>query len=107
VRGYGFQVAGASRPDTGTTANRAGIGAKVKSEARKPAPWRIGVEMFGEMLPYRDNQASLDLTRTDKWGIPLLHMDAYGRDNERRMIRQAAKDAKKILEAGGFGRLKQ
>lgn len=101
VRGYGFQGGGASRPFTGTTAKRVGIGATVKDNAQQPAPWRFFTAMFGEMLPYYDNYVSLHPTKKDKWGIPQLHIDAHIRDNERKMIVQAAKDVKELLEAGG------
>ncbi|MDU0354987.1 GMC family oxidoreductase [Paraglaciecola aquimarina] len=53
------------------------------------------------MLPYYENYASLHPTKKDKWGIPLLHIDAQIRDNERKMIVQAAKDLKEMLKAGG------
>ncbi|GEA09870.1 GMC family oxidoreductase [Alteromonas sp. KUL49] len=53
------------------------------------------------MLPYWENQASLHPTKKDQWGIPLLHVDAEIKENERKMIKQAAIDAEEILEAGG------
>lgn len=101
LRGYGYQGDGSTRPRKGNSARSAGIGAKVKAEVGRPLPWRIGMGMFGEMLPYYDNQATLHPTKKDKWGIPQLHIDAYGRDNERKMMLQAAKDAKDLLIAGG------
>lgn len=100
-RGYGYQGNGSQRPDTGIAANRAGIGVLEKEKARKPAPWRIGIGMFGEMLPYKENRATLHSIKKDKWGIPLLHLDCEVRENERKMIKQARKDAVEILEAGG------
>lgn len=57
--------------------------------------------MFGEILPYWDNVASLHPHKKDKWGIPQLHIDAHGRENERKMMQQAAKDAAELLKAGG------
>ncbi len=101
VRGYGYQGNGSNRPRAGNTASSAGIGAEAKGRVGAPLPWRIGFGMFGEMLPYFDNQVTLNPTKTDKWGIPLLHIDAHGRENERKMAQQAAKDAEEFLIAGG------
>ncbi|WP_111977580.1 GMC oxidoreductase [Algibacillus agarilyticus] len=106
TRGYGYQTTAGARPSSGNTAKREGIGAKVKAEANQPKPWHFKAFMYGEMLPYYDNQASLHPTKKDKWGIPLLHIDAQVRDNERHMISQAAKDIKEILEVGGCTKIK-
>ena len=57
--------------------------------------------MFGEMLPYADNTVRLHPSKTDKWGIPLAHLDCHIRENERKMIRQAERDAIDLLQAGG------
>lgn len=59
------------------------------------------MSMFGETLPYRDNRATLHAARTDNWGIPLLHLDCHGRENERKMMLRAAQDAEDMLIAGG------
>lgn len=101
IRGYGYQGDGSNRPRKGNNARSVGIGEKVKAEVGTPLPWTIGIGMFGELLPYYDNQVSLHPTKKDKWGIPQLHIDAHGRENERKMMVQAAKDAKEILIAGG------
>ncbi|EWH08811.1 oxidoreductase [Catenovulum agarivorans DS-2] len=101
IRGYGYQATATQRKNTGTTAKRVGIGAEVKAQARQPAPWRFLALMYGEMLPYYDNVASLHPTKTDQWGIPLLHIDATIKENERKQIRQATKDIKEMLEIGG------
>lgn len=100
-RGYGYQGSGVDRPRRGHTGRSAGIGAAAKSAVGEPLPWRFGIGAFCEMLPYYDNQLSLHPTKTDEWGIPVLHIDAHGRENERKMLVQAAKDAEEILIAGG------
>ncbi len=101
VRGYGYQGGGSTRPRTSHTGKKVGIGAAVKEHVGKALPWRMRLIMYGEMLPYIDNRASLHPVKTDDWGMPLLHIDAYGRDNEKKMLVQAAKDAEDILIAGG------
>ncbi|MGJ8691422.1 MAG: GMC oxidoreductase [Thalassotalea sp.] len=106
IRGYGYQTIAVTRPDTGTTAKSEGIGAKVKENAKQVKPWYFKALMYGEVLPYYDNQASLHPTKIDQWGIPQLHIDAKIRDNERKMIEQAAIDVKEILEVGGCTHIK-
>jgi choline dehydrogenase-like flavoprotein len=106
IRGYGFQTVAASRPSSGTTAKKIGIGVEVKAQANQPKPWYFRAFMYGEILPYYENQANLHPTKKDAWGIPQLHIDAQIRDNERKMIKQAAKDIKEILEVGGCNKVK-
>ena len=57
--------------------------------------------MYGEILPYFDNMATLHPTQKDKWGMPILHIDAEVKENERKMVKQAAKDIEEMLIAGG------
>ncbi len=101
VRGYGYQGYGANRPRQQHTGTSAGFGVSAKSAVGTALPWRFGIGAFCEMLPYYDNQLSLHPTKTDNWGIPILHIDAYGRENEHKMLAQAAKDAEEMLIAGG------
>lgn len=101
VRGYGYQATASNRTNSGTTAKQVGIGAEAKENAYKPGPWRFSAFMYGEMLPYYDNTATLHPNKVDKWGIPLLHIDVHIRDNERKMIAQAAKDIKEMLTVTG------
>ena len=101
VRGYGYQATASNRTYSGTAAKRAGIGIEEKNNANQPGPWRFRAFMYGEMLPYYDNTATLHPNKVDKWGIPLLHIDVHIRDNERKMIVQAAKDIKEMLTVCG------
>lgn len=101
VRGYGFQTTAGNRRNTGNNAKREGIGIEVKEQARQPSDWVFMAFMYGEILPYYDNRASLHPTKKDQWGLPLLHIDAAIRENERNMTDQAAKDIEEMLEAGG------
>ncbi|WP_440877093.1 GMC oxidoreductase [Thalassotalea sp. PLHSN55] len=101
IRGYGYQAIAANRTNSGTAAKRAGIGIEAKDSAHQQGPWRFRAFMYGEMLPYYDNTATLHPTKVDKWGIPLLHIDAHIRENERKMIVQAAKDIKEMLTVVG------
>lgn len=101
TRGYGYQATAQHKTNSGTTAKTEGLGVIAKESSRQPGPWRFRAIMYGEMLPYWDNQASLHPSKTDQWGIPLLHIDAEIKGNERKMIKQAAIDIQEMLEVGG------
>ena len=100
TRGYGFQ-GGVTRENWRRGAWQAGVGAEYKAGLRAPGPWRINLYGFGEMLPRPDNRVTLHPTRTDKWGVPLVHIDCSVGDDERRMVAQVNADAKEMLELAG------
>lgn len=106
VRGYGIQTTAGNRTNTGNTAKREGIGKNVKMQANQPSKWVFRAFMYGEILPYYDNRASLHPTKKDQWGVPLLHIDAKIGENERKMTEQAAIDIREILEVGGCTEIK-
>lgn len=107
VRGYGYQGTASQRKSgTAGAGARAGIGADSKMAASQPGPWSYMALMYGEMLPYYDNVASLHPTEKDQWGIPLLHLDAELKENEHRMIEQATIDLEEMLNAVGCVNIK-
>jgi choline dehydrogenase-like flavoprotein len=61
--------------------------------------WMTG---FGEMLPYEHNRVWLDGKRTDRWGIPLLHVDCTPGENEKAILEAIVEDGTAMLEAAGF-----
>ena len=63
--------------------------------------WGINFLAFGEMLPYHENKITLDKTRKDKWGLPILAMDAEIKDNEKKMRKDILEEGKAMLEAAG------
>lgn len=104
LRGYGYQ-GGGYRTVNGWgrgTAQR-GFGAGLKAALRTPeyGPWRMSLGGFGECLPHPDNRVTIDPERTDRWGVPVLHIDMVWRDNERAMMRDAEVAAAEMLEAAG------
>ncbi len=106
ARGYGFQ--GRIMRDSwqrGIWSSK--VGAELKEELRRPGPWRVGLGGFGEMLPHPDNRVTLSETKTDKWGIPIPHIDVTLRKNDLAMIEQVNKDAREMLEAAGVTDIRQ
>ena len=56
---------------------------------------------FGETLPYHENKVTLDKTKKDKWGLPVLAIDAELKENELKMRKDMLEDAKEMLDAVG------
>jgi len=53
------------------------------------------------MKPYHENKISLDNNVKDKWGLPVLAMDAELRDNELKMRKDIVKELVAMFEAAG------
>ena len=100
IRGFGYQ-GGASRQNWRRDVAEMTIGGDYKDALTEPGAWTIGMTAFGEILPYHDNKISLDKTKKDKWGLPVLAMDCEIRDNEKKMRKDMMEDAKEMLEAAG------
>jgi choline dehydrogenase-like flavoprotein len=101
VRGFGYQ-GGASREGWTALLHTETVGADLKSQAAQPGPWQIGLGGFGEMLPRHENRVTIDKTRKDKWGFPVLAFDAELKDNEYKMRKDMVNDAAEMLEAAGY-----
>ena len=74
TRGFGYQGS-ASRSGWSREVAEMNIGAEFKEELCEPGKWTIGMTGFGEMLPYHENRITLDKTKKDKWGLPVLSFD--------------------------------
>jgi choline dehydrogenase-like flavoprotein len=101
LRGFGYQGR-ASRENFGRFNDSALIGDELKKAVREAGPWSISMTSFGEILPYHENHAKIDRTRKDKYGLPVLAIDAVVRDNELRMQKDMRNDAAEMLEAAGY-----
>ncbi|MET3499354.1 choline dehydrogenase-like flavoprotein [Mucilaginibacter rubeus] len=100
LRGFGYQGA-ASRMGWSREIAELNIGADYKDALTEPGPWTIGLSGFGELLPYHENKITLDKTRKDKWGLPILAMDAEIKENEKKMRFDIVREAKAMLESAG------
>jgi choline dehydrogenase-like flavoprotein len=105
LRGFGYQ-GGAGRIGWTRLMLDTTLGAELKQKAATPGPWYIRMGGFGEILPNHANRVTLDRTRKDKWGLPLLAFDAQLRDNELKMRKDMSSDAAEMLEAAGFREIK-
>ncbi|HTI58084.1 GMC family oxidoreductase [Mucilaginibacter sp.] len=100
IRGFGYQ-GGGGRDEWGRTIPELSIGGAFKDALAEPGEWNFGMGGFGETLPYHENRTYLDKDKKDKWGLPVLAIDATVKDNEKKMRIDMANDAKEMLEAAG------
>ena len=100
LRGFGYQGS-ASRQGWERAVAELGVGGAFKDQVAQPGPWRIGATAFGEMLPNHANHISIDPTRVDKWGLPVLAIDCATGENERLMRTDMMNDLAEMLEAAG------
>lgn len=105
LRGFGYQGA-ASREGWQRNVAEMSIGAGLKETLTEPGQWTIGITGFGELLPYHENKITLDNDTKDKWGLPVLSMDAELKDNEKKMRKDMQEEAKAMLEAAGVSQLR-
>ncbi len=100
LRGFGYQGS-ASREGWGRAVAELGIGGDFKDAMAEPGQWTIGGTAFGEMLPDHSNKVSIDETKFDKWGLPVLKIDCDIGENERLMRKDMTAEMAEMLEAGG------
>ena len=100
LRGFGYQ-GGAGRDGWQRNVAELSIGADLKEGLTEPGEWTMGIGGFGELLPYHENKISLDKDKKDKWGLPILAMDAEIKDNEKKMRKDIVLEAVAMLEAAG------
>ena len=100
LRGFGYQ-GGAGREGWGRAVAELGVGAQFKDAMSMPGGWTIGATAFGEMLPNHANKVSIDQTKKDKWGMPVLAIDCAIGENERAMRRDMQVDMAELLQESG------
>jgi choline dehydrogenase-like flavoprotein len=117
LRGYGYQGA-ASRESWERNVAEIAIGMDLRKAIGELGPWQMGAGGFGEVLPYHENKIMLDKRyydsdgkvvsdaskgkqKVDKWGLPILAMDAEIKENEIKMREAIKNDLKEMLEVAG------
>jgi len=105
IRGFGYQGS-ATRENWQRSVAEMGIGAGLKDALTEPGDWTMGITGFGEILAYHDNKITLDKSKKDKWGLPVLNFDCEIRENEKKMRKDMMEDAKEMLESSGLKNVK-
>jgi choline dehydrogenase-like flavoprotein len=100
IRGFGYE-ASANRESWSRAVAELGVGGAFKDAVAEPGAWSVGGTAFGEMLPNHANVVTLDATRKDKWGLPVLKIDCGPGENEHLMRKDMANDMAEMLEAAG------
>lgn len=100
IRGFGYQ-GGASRGQWSGKVDNKSVGGAWKDAIAEPGSWGVGFTSFGEILPYHENKVLLDSSVKDKWGLPVLAIDAEIKDNERKIRLDASNEMKEMLESIG------
>lgn len=100
LRGYGYQGS-AGRQGWSREVAELSIGAGFKEALTEPGSWHIGATGFGEILPYHNNKISLDGQIKDKWGLPVLAMDAALQENELAMRKDIIRELVAMFEMAG------
>lgn len=101
IRGYGYQ-GGAGRNDYSTVIPEYSYGKEFKEAMLEPGGWRINMGGFGEVLPYHENQMSLNYDKLDQYGLPTITFDAEFKENEKKMKKDWIIQAQEMLENAGF-----
>ena len=102
IRGYGYQGGGSRGSWNVVPESAHAYGADFKKAILTPGDWGIGLNAFGEILPYHDNQMSLDYDNTDKWGLPTVNFDCEIKENELNMRKDMQQQALEMLDKSGF-----
>lgn len=77
-------------------------GPEFKEAMLRPGGWTMGLNGFGEVLPYHENRMYLDYEKLDQWGLPTVTFDADIKENERAMRKDMQAQAIQMLEEAGF-----
>ena len=103
LRGFGMQFwSSGCTPTAIPTAERVpGFGASFKAEVKKRYPGFVSLHPFGEVLPRPENRVTVDESRTDRYGVPLMNIDVGFGENEKKMMRHMYDTCEEILHTAG------
>lgn len=65
-------------------------------------PWQTWSQMMGETIPKESNRVSLDPTKVDEWGIPLLNISIDYDENDEKMLLDFQEQIYEMLSKAGF-----
>ena len=103
LRGFGIQMWATGCQHTGVTAAEhiPGFGASFKASVKERYPALASLHPFGEVLPRPENRVTVDESRTDRYGVPLMQISVEYGDNERKMLPHMYDTCEEILHAAG------
>ena len=104
LRGFGAQFwnTGCSPNGVGHFAHDLpGFGASLKTSIKRHYPSWFEIHPYGEVLPYAHNRITVDESRTDRYGVPLMKVDYRIGENERKMAEHMYDTVEEICRAAG------
>lgn len=105
IRGFQMQFWNTgSQPSTlpGQGRRLPGFGASLKREIKRHYPAWVELHPFGETLPYPHNRITVDESRPDRYGLPLMKIDYTIGDNERKMADYMYDTLEEVGKAAGI-----
>lgn len=100
-RGFSYQ-GGALQSGWTRGKREAGIGAAYKESLQPPGAWRMVLVAFADCVPRARNRLTLDRSRTDANGLPVLKVDfAFGAEEHAALAEAKADAAEMMTHAGG------
>ncbi|MCB9385717.1 MAG: GMC family oxidoreductase [Bryobacterales bacterium] len=99
LRGYAVDFHGGSTPDPNRLPS---YGKKLAEELASYSGQALSFTTMGDVLPRYENNARIDDTVVDKWGIPVLRLDVSYTENEFAMARDAMHELSQLSEDAGF-----
>ena len=84
--------------------DQSGFGIDLKQRLDHPewGMWNVGSHIMGETIPKESNVVSLDPSKKDEWGMPLLKVNIDYDDNDERMIRDFIGQMTEMFTKAGF-----
>lgn len=104
LRGYAAGFGGGR----GFVTNTDGFGNTLKDQlaSKELGDWYVGSHMMGETIPKETNAITLDKTKKDEWGIPLLNMNIAYDDNDEKMIKDFFEQMTEMYTTAGYTDIK-
>lgn len=72
----------------------------------EPGPWQVNSHIMGETIPKEANRVSLDASKKDEWGIPLMHIDMAYDNNDEDMLKDYFEQVSEMFADAGFTNIK-
>lgn len=84
--------------------DQSGFGIDLKHKLDHPqwGIWNVGSHIMGETIPKVSNMVSLDPSKKDEWGIPLLKVNIDYDENDEKMIRDFIEQMTEMYTKAGF-----
>ncbi len=85
-----------------------GIGEELKNSLaqKKYGNWRVSSHMMGETIPKETNTVSLNNSKKDDWGVPLLSINISYDDNDAKMKQDFFEQFTEMYTKAGFTNIK-